>query len=144
MSLPDFILHNFRWKAGALALAVFIWFLIQVAISKGFRPSDHPLTESRDDTFPDLPVLVLTAPGDKETFTITPARVDVTIRSTPSALSRLEKTDIRAFVDLADATNGTKETREVLVSLPTGFEAARIKVKPSSVTAERVINSSNE
>lgn len=138
MSLPDFILNNFRWKVVALTLAVSVWFLIQFAISRGFKPSDHPLTDIRDQTFSDLPVFVLTAPQDERMFKVTPAKVDVTIQTTVIALKRFARTDIRALVDLVDSTNIVREVREVFVQTPEGVEISRVKVKPPAVTVERV------
>lgn len=137
MALPDFILNNFRWKVGALTLAVFVWFLIQFAISKGYRPSEHPLTAPREHTFTDLPVLVLTPPDDTQLFKITPAKVDVTIHATAIALNRLIKADIKAFVDLADVTNAIGEIKEVLVQTPEGVEISNLKAKPPHVKVER-------
>lgn len=138
MSVPDFILNNFRWKAGALILAVFVWFLINFAISKGVKPSDRTLGDMREQTFIEQTVFVLTPPGDLRIFKVTPPKVDITIRSTALALNRLGKADIRAFVDLADATNLVSESREVLVKTPDGIEISDIRVKPSAVTVERM------
>ena len=138
MAVPDYILNNFRWKAGALILAVFIWFLIQFAIFKGYQPSETPLTDLRDRMFAEQPVLVLTAPGSTQVFKITPASVDVTIRAAGLALSRLANSEVRVFVDLANATNGPVGLKEVLVQHPEGIEGFKIKVKPAYVTVERI------
>ena len=138
MSLPDFILRNFRWKAGALILAVFVWFLIQLAISEGFRPSESLLADFQEETFLEQPVHVLTAPTDTHRFKVTPDRVLVTIRANASVLKRLTVADIRAFVDLADWVDST--------NLVTGARrmSTRLKALPFvdqvawAVTVERI------
>lgn len=137
MAVPDLILNNFRWKAGALTMAVFIWFLIQFAISKGYRPRETPLTDTRDHTFPDVSVLVLAAPDDPQVFRATPAKVEITIRATPLALNQLTQDDIRAFVDLSETTNLVSELKDVLVRTPNGVDLTSIRVKPPSVKVER-------
>ena len=135
--LPDFILNNFRWKIGALTLSIFVWFLIQFAISKGYQPNESPLTDLRERTFSEQPVFVLTAPDNTQAFHLTPAKVEITIRATAIGLSRLAKSEVKAFVDLADATNVVSEIKEVFARTPVGTEISSIKVKPPSVTVER-------
>ena len=135
--LPDFILNNFRWKIGALTLSVFVWFLIQFMISKGYQPNENPLTDLRERTFSEQPVLVLAAPENPQAFKLTPAKVEITIRATAIGLNRLAKSDIKAFVNLVDATNVVGESREVLVRTPVGTEISSIKVKPPAVAVER-------
>ena len=135
--LADFILNNFRWKIGALTLSVFIWFLIQFAISKGYQPNENPLTDLRERTFSEQPVLVLTAPDNTQAFKLTPAKVEISIRATAIGLNRLAKSDIKAFVNLADATNAVSGIKEVIVRTPVGTDISIIKVKPPSVTVER-------
>ena len=138
MSLPDFILKNFRWKAGALILAVFVWFLIQLAISEGFRPSENLLADFQEETFLEQSVHVLTAPTDSHRFKVTPDRVLVTIRANASVLKRLTATDIRAFVDLVDSTNAVAGAGAVRVHTPEGVARSSIKVKPEAVTVEKL------
>ncbi|MBM3839084.1 MAG: hypothetical protein FJ398_14170 [Verrucomicrobia bacterium] len=138
MALPDLVLNNLRWKAGALTMAVFIWFLIQFAISRGYRPPrETPLSDTRDHTFTDVPVLALTAPDNAEVFRATPAKVEITVRGTPLALNQLAKDDIRAFVDLSD-TNVVSEIKDVLVRTPHGIDLTSITVKPAQVKVGRI------
>ena len=138
MAVPDYILNNFRWKAGALILAVFIWFLIQLAIFKGYQPSEHPLADFRDRTFTRRPVLVLTTPESAQSFRVTPTHVEVTARAAGLALTRLTNSEFRVFVNLASATNDPIGLKEVLVQHPDGIEGLKIKVKPAYVTVERI------
>ena len=136
MSLPDFVLKNLRWKAGALILAVFVWFLIQLAISEGFRPSENLLADFQEETFLEQSVHVLTAPTDTHRFKVTPDRVLVTIRANASVLKKLTADDIRAFVDLVDSTNAVTVGRAVRVHTPEGVARSSIKVKPDAVIVE--------
>jgi hypothetical protein len=138
MALPDLILNNFRSKAGALTMAMFVWFLIQFAISRGYRPPrETPLTDTRDHTFTDVPVLVLCTPENSQVFRVTPAKVEITVRGTPLALNQLSKDEIRALVDLADTTNVVSEVKDILVRSPHHIALTSITVKPAQVQVER-------
>jgi hypothetical protein len=136
MAWRDFIVKNFRWKLGALLMAMFVWVIIQFAISKGFKPSDNSLGEGGVQIFPRQTVLVLTAPGDPRIFKITPAQVDVSVRSSAGVLNTLKESDIRVFVNLAGLPAQPKATNEVFVYAPARSEASEIRVQPSFVTVE--------
>lgn len=138
MAFRDFILSNFKWKLGALSMAMFVWFIIQIALSRGFNPTEHPLSDVRTRIFFRQPVLVAENPDDPHTFKITPAKVDVTIRSTSSALNKLTENDIKAFVSLAGDQDEMELTREVLVYVPKNVDIDSIKVEPPAVTVVRL------
>jgi hypothetical protein len=136
MAWRDLMVKNLRWKLGALIMAVFVWFIIQFAISKGIKPSDHPLSEGRTQTFSQQPVLVMTTPGDARAIRINPSKVDVIVRSTASVLNKLNESDIKAFVKLAGPPDPQKTTNAVFVFVPTRAEIYEIQVSPSTVTVE--------
>lgn len=137
MALRDFILHNFRWKLSALILATLVWFVIQFAILVGFSPAETP-EDYRNYTFLRQPVMMLTSQVDTQAVRITPPRVDVVVRSTPSALNRLTESDIKTFISLVDVPEGLQVTREVLVYVPEGVEVYQIQVDPPAVKVERI------
>lgn len=138
MSLRDFILNNFRWKLSALILATLVWFIIQFAIWKGFRPAETPLTDYRSYTFVRQPIRVLTQAGQDGMFRVIPETADVIVRSTPSALNRLTDTDIKLFVNLVDAPEQLDEIKPILVYVPESVEVYNVRISPAAVKVQRV------
>ena len=139
MAFRDFILNNFKWKLGALSMAMFVWFIIQIALSRGCSPTEHPLSDVRTRIFFRQPVLVTAHPDDPRSFKITPAKVDVTVRSTSGALNKLTENDIKAYVSLAGEQDETELTKEVLVYVPKNVDIDSVKVEPPAVTVVRVV-----
>lgn len=142
MALRDFILNNLKWKLSALTFAMFVWYGIQVILNKGIQPNELPIVNYRNYTFPRQPIVVVTNPDDARSFRITPAKVDVVIRSTDSALNKLTETDIKVFVNLIDLAEGLEEAKEVFVYVPEGVVVYDIRVDPAAVKVERVIQAS--
>ena len=138
MSFRDIVSNNFKWKLGALSMAMFVWFIIQIALAKGCNPADHPLSDVRTRIFFRQPVLVITEPGDPQRFKVTPAKVDITIRSTSTALNKMTEKDLRAFVSLAGEEVGPEQTKEVLIFVPNTVELDSVKVDPLTVNVVRL------
>lgn len=138
MSLRDFILNNFKWKLAALIFAVFVWYGIQVILNKGIQPNQLPIVDYRNFTFPRQSVMVVASPEDSRSYRITPAKVDVVVRSTASALNKLTETDIKVFVNLIDVAGGLEEAKEVFVYVPEGVVVYDIRVDPAAVKVERI------
>jgi hypothetical protein len=138
MALRDFILNNLRWKLIALTLATVVWFIIQFAIWKGIKPTDHPLSDFTTYNFSRQPVLVLRAPGDPAVYKVAPARVEVMIRSTAGVLNKFSEDDIKIFVDVAEMRDTGKETKQVFIYAPENSQITETKVEPSTVTVERI------
>ena len=64
MALRDVILKDLWLKSFALALASLIWFTVQFAIHHQISPAQNPVTQMEEQTFSDLPVLVVSANDD--------------------------------------------------------------------------------
>jgi hypothetical protein len=122
------ILVNFRWKFAALVLAIFVWFVINLAIERGAVDSNRQIYRS-------LPVRALTQPGDDRAFQINPAMVDDILIST--SRRDLTTNDIQLFVDLTEPLEVDGATRPVLVHAPAGVEV--IRIYPPRVLVERLV-----
>lgn len=127
MPLPRFLTHNLSWKVIALVSATLVWMALKSGTPSRLRPGGGR-------TFRQLPVLVLTAPGDRRVVRVEPDRVEVEVSGPPEVLPRLHARDVRAFVDLTSL----KETRplrlRVEVHTPSGVTLD--KVRPAQVTAQ--------
>ena len=122
--MRDLILHNFRWKALSLGLAIIVWFVIK---------SGAPKSRLQTLEFT-VPIMALADPAEKRVWHLVPAQVRVRV-SSPLGLE-VSNDDVVAFVNLAgvDATAGLSQSRRIRVDVPAGVEVVR--VDPGSVMAQ--------
>ena len=123
-SMHQLILHNFRWKAISLALAVIVWFVIK---------PDAPNTRTYTADFT-VNVLALADPAEKQVWHLNPPEARVRIRATQGM--EVAQEDIVAFVNLAGTPGSaaSSQTRRIQVDVPVGV--VLVRVDPVSVVAQ--------
>jgi len=84
--------------------------------------------------FQDVPVSALLAPGASGLITLTPARINLTLRSRAELLGSVRREDLRAYVDGAALAPGAEAVLPVRVFTPAGLEVATIE--PANVKAQ--------
>jgi len=127
MPLPRILTHNLTWKLIALVSATLVWMTL-----KSGTPSRNQPRSSR--VFHQLPVAVMTAPGDRRALQLDPQTVDVQVGGAPEMLPRVRPRDVRAFVDLKPVTEESQFRLRVEVHTP--FGVILDKVTPAEVTGQ--------
>jgi len=123
--MRDWITKDIGWKIFSVILALVIW----VTVHKIYEEPGPVTTRARENTYGDLPVLIVSESADVHDFHVVPATVSVTVSGSPEAMSTLQANEIRATVDL---TTGKELRRKVEVSAPPGVKL--VSVDPPRVT----------
>lgn len=135
MTLRDVILHNFRWKALSLVLAVLTWLAINASFHQG-----SPVVPSYHRLFSEVPVTWLAGAANTNRYKITPETVTISAGSAVSGreLENLQLRDIHAFIDVSDADELRQFRRPVHIQLPIELKVFVESYSPSNVTVERI------
>jgi YbbR domain-containing protein len=123
----NLVTKDFWLKLFSLALAILIWLTVKFSIS-GETPTSPWLAllgRADNETVLTLPVHV--PAGQKQSFTVEPSEVQVTLRGDPKLLKNLREQDVQAEVDLSgiEAANGL--LRPVEVILPPAIAYTRVQ-----------------
>ena len=125
MALRDVVIKDLSWKLFSLALAVALWFTIR-ALSRDSLISTRPLEPRATYTFPDLPVLVVSAAADVREFNVNPSAVLVVVSGPPEEMTRLRGKEIHPVVDLTGIEAAVDLKKRVDVSAPPGVTVVRV------------------
>ncbi len=122
MVLPDALARNYGWKIGSLLMAVVIWYSIHRSVKEDTAGGDAGFRITREF---DLPITVMTSATETRTFLIRPRSVRVTVRGYAKALTNLQATNIRVYVDLVALQGTSASTCKVQVHLPPSLTLVR-------------------
>lgn len=122
--MRDWFTKDIGWKIFSVILALVIW----LTVHKIYEEPGAATARARENTYGELPVLVVSASSDVHDFHVMPATVSVTVSGSPEAMSTLQANEIRATVDL---TAGKSLQRKVEVSTPPNVTL--VSVEPSHV-----------
>jgi YbbR domain-containing protein len=111
--MRDQITKDFGWKMFSVFLALVVW----LTVHKIYEEPGAETSQARENTYGDLPVLVVSEASDVHDFRVVPATVSVTVSGPPDAMAVLQADQIRATVDLTGIGSG-KQLRRVEVSTP--------------------------
>jgi hypothetical protein len=114
MAMRDLLTKDFGWKLFSLALAVAIWLIVQTIRNESTR------------TFPNLPVLAVSASADVREFKINPGTVEVAVSGRPDVMAALADKEIHATIDLTDIETARDLRKRVDVSTPPGVTVLRV------------------
>src|SRR5277367_2376653 len=123
--MRDWFTKDIGWKIFSVILALVIW----LTVHKIYEEPGTATARARENTYDDLPVLVVSESADVHDFRVAPATVSVTVSGSPEAMSTLQADEIRATVDL---TTGKELRRKVEISTPPNVTL--VSVEPSRVT----------
>lgn len=125
--LRQLIFKDIWLKLFSLALAILIWLTVTFAIQKVGSPAASLSALTRDRTFYNLPVLVLSAAADVRDFKVKPPEAEVTVQGDPKTVENLQSKDIKVMVDLTGIEAGAGNFRaRVQVSTPIGVTHVRV------------------
>jgi YbbR domain-containing protein len=126
--LRNLIFHDFWLKLLSLVFAVVIW----KTISNVFLPKKDaasPITvfgTEVEQTYANVPVLVIFPAAEVRTVSVEPSEVQVTVRGEPEAIRNLNPRDIHAQVDLTGIQSASALRKRIEVTLPSGMIPARV------------------
>lgn len=123
--MRDWFTKDIGWKIFSVILALVIW----LTVHKIYEEPGATTARARENTYSDLPVLVVSESADVHDFRVAPATVSVTVSGSPEAMSTLQANEIRATVDL---TTGKELRRKVEISTP--LNVTLVSVEPSHVS----------
>jgi YbbR domain-containing protein len=123
--MPDWLTKDLGWKIFSVILAVVVW----VTVHNIYQGPGAAAARARENTYGDLPVLVVSEVSDVHDFRVLPATVSVTVSGSPEAMSTLQANEIRATVDM---TVGKELRRKVEVSMPPSVTL--VSVEPTHVS----------
>ena len=130
MPLHEIVTKDSGWKILSVALAVAIWLTVHT-ISEHAAKRVNPLNGLVTQTFPAVPVLVVSTAADVREFKVTPATVQITVSGKPDAVTALDPRQIRVFVDLTGIEAARDLRKRVDVSTPAGI--AFVSAMPADV-----------
>ena len=123
--MRDWFTKDIGWKIFSVILALVIW----LTVHKIYEEPGAATSRARENTYDDLPVLIVSESADVHDFRVVPATVSVTVSGSPEAMSTLQANEIRATVDL---TTGKELRRKVEISTPPNVTL--VSVEPSHVS----------
>jgi YbbR domain-containing protein len=127
-ALRNLVVHDFWLKLFSLGLAFLIWYIVSpAAYKKEASPVAALVNASPEQTFVNVPVLIMSAASDVHDFKVSPNQVTVTVSGDARRLSEIHANDIRALVDLTgvEAARGLRKRIEITT--------------PASITLVRVV-----
>jgi YbbR domain-containing protein len=131
--MRDWIAKDFGWKMFSVFLALVVW----LTVHKIYEEPGAATSQARENTYGDLPVLVVSEASDVHDFRVVPATVSVTVSGPPDAMAVLQADQIRATVDM---TAGKELRRKVEVSTPPNVTLVSVDPPRVSVITPPVKN----
>lgn len=130
--LQDLVLKDFWLKLFSFALAVLIWFTVNIAIKNDISPvASLSLAPTDQVTLRDLPIAVLSTAQQVRGFSINPKTADVTVQGDAASMRNLRRQNVRLMVDLSDSGAAQDSRRRIEISAPAGI--THVKVEPEEV-----------
>ena len=138
MSLRDYILKNFWLKVFSVALAAFIWVVIESGLRVEKWEMKMPFLPFRSlETHAyRLPVAVLASPTNQLALEIVPSEVTVSLRGDWPTLAKLDPEDIDVYVNLSQAPN---PDGPFVVKVNTPREVSVQQIIPAHVDRKSVV-----
>jgi YbbR domain-containing protein len=130
MAKREWMTEDFGWKLFSVFLAVVIW----LTVHKIREEPEASAASGDENTYGDLPVLVVSATADVHDVRIVPNRVDVKVSGPPDIMATLQANRIHAFVNLTGIDSAHDLQRGVEVSLPRGVTLVSIDPPQLTVT----------
>jgi YbbR domain-containing protein len=129
--MPDWITKDFYWKAFSLLMAIGIW--LTVRRESEAQPVELP-NSTRNNTYRDVPVVVVSDSADMRQAKLDPQTVTATISGSPDVVDHLQRDQIHAFVNLTGFNSAQNLPFNIEISLPKGATVVDIDPPQATVT----------
>ncbi|HEV2390739.1 MAG TPA: CdaR family protein [Verrucomicrobiae bacterium] len=125
--LRHIFVQDFWLKLFSFALAVLIWFIVNIALQKEVIPRQS-LTLSLPErvVFSNLPVVILSSAEDVRSMHVNPKEVEVTVEGDPKLIKQLQGKDIRVLVDLTGIEAAHDLRKRIEVTAPAGITLDKV------------------
>jgi len=136
MGFRALIQHNFWLKLFSLLLATLAWFVIQLETERDLQFGQRllPGLDRRESL--KVAVTVLTQPGDSRIFKVKPEFAIVTVAAEGAVLREISRKNVKAYVDLTEATPAPDMEYLVKLHVPSGVSI--LNWSPFSVRVEQL------
>jgi len=124
-SLRTLFFQDFWLKLFSVALALLIWLTVSFAQSGGGR-NFFANASVPEQTYENIPVLVVSEAADVRNFKVNPNEVEVTVRGDAKLLQDLQARDIRALVDLTGIESARSLRKQIQVTTPRGITLVQV------------------
>jgi YbbR domain-containing protein len=129
--MRDWLTKDIGWKIFSVILALVIWLTIH-------QIREEPETRAAagvENTYGNLPVLVVSASANVHDFRVEPDTVSITVGGPPDAMAVLQANQIRAVVDITDIKPSKNPRRHVDISTPPGVTLVNVEPPEVNVVA---------
>jgi YbbR domain-containing protein len=125
--LRNLVVHDFWLKLFSLGLAFLIWYIVRPAAYKNeASPVAALVNAAPEQTFRNVPVLIMSAAADVHDFKVSPNQVSVTVSGDARRLSEIHANDIRALVDLTGVEAARGLRKRIEITTPAGITLVRV------------------
>jgi YbbR domain-containing protein len=128
--LRNLVFKDFWLKLFSFALAVLIWFTINIAVQKEGTPTIPGTPEKR--VLANVPVRVVSAGENVHAFRVDPKEVEVTVQGDSQLVKNLKKQDVQVNLDLTGIEAAHDLRKRLEISTPAGVTS--VSVTPEEVT----------
>jgi len=128
--LREMVFKDVMLKLLSLFLAILTWIALS-SIQRESSPAGTVSLYSRNLTFSNVEVAILSSASDVHDYRVEPKTVEVTVEGDPKVLQRLASKDVRAMVDLTGLESGTDVRKRIELSTPAGVK--HVQVNPKEV-----------
>ena len=126
--LRNLVVQDFWLKLFSLGLAFLIWYIVKpLAYRKEIAAMESLANAGAEQTFPAIPVVVMSTAADVHDFRVSPDQVWVTVRGDAALVQKLRSQDIHALVDLTGIEAAPRGSRlRIEVTTPAGITLVRV------------------
>jgi YbbR domain-containing protein len=123
--LRNLFLEDLWLKLFSLVLAILVWLTVTVASRRGGGTEGRILSN--------VPLTVLASTDGIHNLEVSPREVEVTVRGDPITVDALQRSDIKAVVDITGVTAARDLRQRIVVSVPAGITSLRVTPEEAQV-----------
>jgi YbbR domain-containing protein len=125
--LRNLVVHDFWLKLFSLGLAILIWYIVSLeAYRKEASPVAALVNTAPEQTFFNVPVLVMSSAADVHDFKVSPNQVTVKVSGESRRLLEIHASDIRALVDLTGVEAARGLRKRIEITTPAGITLVHV------------------
>lgn len=136
MNLRYLILHNFWLKLISLGLASLIWLAVHYQVQSEHAQNKANLNRMVSKQFRNVPVSIVTMPGDQRVFRISPREATAIVVGEEDSLNKMAAKNLTLYVDLTDFHSPRSTNEELHAHTPA--DVSIIGIQPTTIQVEQI------